>query len=100
MNTVFHVRINGGPEKTIALPSGLYDVAVAASLALATEEQAHGHMQVEIWVPKLLPDYGPYHYRALRNEYGNLEIRPDLRIGRAHKRYASVHEAMEAAEKR
>ena len=91
MGDTFHFRINGGPEKTVTVPYGLYDVAVAAALGQATEEQAHGHMQVEIWYPAVLPEYGPYHYRVVRNAYGNLEIMPDLQIGGERRPPHSIH---------
>ena len=74
MSYTFHFSINGGPEKSIDLPYGLYDVAVAAALAHAAEEQARESMEVEIWCPKVMPEYGPYHYVVARNECGNLTI--------------------------
>ena len=80
VSSTFHFRINGGDEMTISIPSGIYMVGVAAALAYATEQEARAEeIDIEIWVPKLVPDYGPYKYRAVINVYGNLEIMPDLR---------------------
>jgi hypothetical protein len=59
----FSVEINKGPTQTIETRTGLYYLAAAAALAqleyYATEEGAD---IVKIWVPDLLPDYGPYFY--------------------------------------
>jgi hypothetical protein len=61
--TTFHVKINNGQEQTIETKSGVYKLAVATALAqLDYEHNEDGNNIVEIWVPHLLPDYGPYFY--------------------------------------
>lgn len=61
--TIFHVKINNGKEQTIETKSGIYKLAVATALAqLDYESSENGENIVEIWVPHLLPDYGPYFY--------------------------------------
>lgn len=63
--TKFHFRINGGPEQTIKIKSGVYINAVAAIPAFFDVDFP---FDVEIWVPDLLPDYGPYLHRI--SDYG------------------------------
>lgn len=61
--TTFHLKINGGPEQTITTKSGVYRLAVATAMAnLDYTPNKDGQDIVEIWVPHLLPDYGPYFY--------------------------------------
>lgn len=64
--TKFHVRVNDGREETITVRTTLYTVAVAAVPALLGCELP---ATVEIWVPRLLPQYGPYFYRVEFDEY-------------------------------
>ncbi len=59
--TKFSVSINGGPEQTIKVRTGIYDSAAAAVPALLGIVDFP--VFVTIWSPKLLPDYGPYKYR-------------------------------------
>ena len=59
-DTVFHVRINGGPEQELPSKTGIYQAAVAAIPAVLGVEIP---CDVEIWSPGLLPEYGPYFYR-------------------------------------
>lgn len=62
-STKFHVKINGGPEQVIETKSGLYNLAVSAALAQLDYESLPDEPDiVEIWVPSLLPEYGPYFY--------------------------------------
>ncbi len=57
---VFHFRVNDGPEQIIRCKSGIYKEAVAAIPALFGIDSYPA--KIEIWVPSLLPDYGPYLY--------------------------------------
>jgi hypothetical protein len=60
---VFHVEINRGPTQTIKTRTGLYILAAGAALAqLEYEPVEEGPDVVKIWVPEILPDYGPYFY--------------------------------------
>jgi hypothetical protein len=68
--STFHFRIDDGPEQTITTASSQYNIAAAAALAHVDELPAH----VEIWVPALLPEYGPYHYVAEHNEFLNVVV--------------------------
>lgn len=58
--TDFMLRVNGGPMQRFEATTGVYSLAVM---------QAFGKLDmlypcdVEIWIPDLLPDYGPYFYR-------------------------------------
>jgi hypothetical protein len=74
---VFHIRINGGPEQRILTKSGVYVYAVAAVPALFDTGLP---VSVEIWVPRLLPEYGPYSYRVETDEFGNPVVRHDLAL--------------------
>ena len=68
----FHVRINGGPEQTLRVRTGIYVHAVAALPALLGIDIP---ADVEIWVPHLMPEYGPYFYRIERGEALGFEVR-------------------------
>jgi len=61
--SIFHIGINKGPTQTIKTRSGLYVLAAGAALAqLEYTPTEDGADVVKIWVPELLPDYGPYFY--------------------------------------
>ena len=60
--STFHFRLNDGEEQTITVKTGVYTSAVAAIPALLGIEQDQYPLTVEIWVPSLLPQYGPYRY--------------------------------------
>jgi hypothetical protein len=62
LNT-FHVRINEGAEQQVSVKTGNYYLAAAAALALLGYSDDDGETVVKIWVPSLLPDYGPYYYK-------------------------------------
>lgn len=69
----FHVSINGGSEQLISTRTGLYTWAVVAALAMLeypekSKDQKHDH--VKIWVPNLIPEYGPYYYEV--SQYGEI----------------------------
>jgi hypothetical protein len=65
----FHIRIDGGPEQTITVETGIYRNAAAAVPAMLGLDLP---IVVEIWCPRLLPKYGPYFYRIKENEFGGL----------------------------
>lgn len=59
----FHIRVNGGNEQIVEAKTGVYASVSAAVPALLGIEQDQYPLRIEIWVPELLPDYGPYmHY--------------------------------------
>lgn len=58
----FHVQINKGPTQTIETRTGQYGLASLAALANLEYEHSNECDFVKIWVPELLPDYGPYFY--------------------------------------
>lgn len=66
MTSTFHVKINNGPEQVITQRSGIYWLAVAHALATLEYEESTGADEgaevVKIWVPRLVPEYGPYFY--------------------------------------
>lgn len=75
--TTFHFTIDGGPEETITVDSGVYLNAVAAIPALFNLH-VEDELIVRIWVPELLPDYGPYSYAIQYN--GGLTISPAVKF--------------------
>jgi hypothetical protein len=70
--TTFHFRINGGAEQTLTVKTGVYIDAVAAMPAMLGQAMP---FDVEIWSPRVVPEYGPYHYRVERNEFGCIEVK-------------------------
>lgn len=68
----FHIRINGGEEQTISVASGVYMHAAAALPAMLGLDLP---IDVEIWVPDLLPIYRPFHYRVAEDAYGSVTVR-------------------------
>ena len=60
--SMFHVEINRGPTQIIETRTGLYELAAMAALATLNFKPSEGLDIVKIWVPDLLPDYGPYFY--------------------------------------
>jgi hypothetical protein len=75
--STFHIRVNGAPEQTITVKTGIYRDAVAAIPALLGLREP---LDVEIWVPHLVPEYGPYHYRIEQDEYVNLVVRHVIKV--------------------
>ncbi|MBO9194380.1 hypothetical protein J5277_09705 [Rhizobium sp. 16-449-1b] len=73
--TTFSVRINGGSEQTLKCFSGEYQRAAAAAVAMLAHEKNGGADVVEIWVPDLLPDYGPYFFEIGTDAFGSLVVR-------------------------
>lgn len=62
----FRVSVNGRVTQSITVPVGFYHIAVMACLSLVTEDDFYEGsiipIHVKIWVPHLLPEYGPYNY--------------------------------------
>lgn len=54
--STFSIEIDGMPEQTITVKTGIYVDAVAAITALLGTTLP---FSVKIWVPHLLPHYGP-----------------------------------------
>lgn len=61
--SIFHFTINGGPERVFHARTGVYCSAVAAIPAVFGIPENEFPIDIEIWVPELLPQYGPYVYR-------------------------------------
>ena len=60
--SVFHVEINGGKEQTIETKTSEYGLAAVAALAMLDYEPKNDYNTVKIWVPRHVPEYGPYFY--------------------------------------
>lgn len=58
----FTFTINGGKERTIKTKTTTYIEAAAACPAKAGVKASDYPLVVSVWVPDLLPDYGPYDY--------------------------------------
>lgn len=56
----FHLRVNGGEEQTVKVKTGVYVSAAAAIPAILGIESDTFPLRIELWVPNLLPEYGPY----------------------------------------
>lgn len=72
-DVTFHVRINEGEERAITVKTGIYTYAAAACLAVFGYDELP--VTIEIWLPSLLPEYGPYFYIADENEFGQLVMK-------------------------
>ena len=70
--SMFHVEINRGPTQIIETRTGLYELAAMAALATLNFKPSEGLDIVKIWVPDLLPDYGPYFYTWSHRGIGQL----------------------------
>jgi hypothetical protein len=64
----FHYRLNGGAERQIEANTGIYQFAALAIPAVTGETKLP--MVIEIWCPRLLPEYGPVWYEIADNEFG------------------------------
>jgi hypothetical protein len=68
----YRIRINGERRvRRLRVKTGIYRDAVAAVPAIFGLDLP---VDVEIWVPSLLPEYGPYHYRVRQNEFVGLVV--------------------------
>lgn len=61
MTTTFSVQIDGGEVRAFEAMTGVYSLACIAAVAMLTDKNV---ADVKIWIPELLPDYGPYYYRV------------------------------------
>lgn len=69
----FHYRVNGGSERQITVNTGIYQFAALAIPAMTGETKLP--IRVEIWCPRLLPEYGPLWYEIYDNEFGAPTLR-------------------------
>jgi hypothetical protein len=69
--TDFSIRVNDGPEQTLSVKTGIYQHAAAAAVAILDLDLP---AKIDIWVPALLPQYGPLTFLARDNEYGHLTV--------------------------
>lgn len=68
----FQIRVHGEEEiRTLTVKTGKYQVAVAAAPAIFGLELP---VDIEIWCERLLPKYGPYHYRVYWNEFVSVQV--------------------------
>jgi hypothetical protein len=68
----FHVRIHGEQKvRTLTVKTGKYMLAAVAAPAILGLDIP---VDLEIWCDRLLPDYGPYHYRLRWNKFVQVEI--------------------------
>lgn len=71
----FHVSINGGKEQTIMTKTSQYQLAALTALGMLDYEEAkNGENVVKIWVPDLLPHYGPYYYAYDGHQCGQASL--------------------------
>ena len=62
----FQVRIHGEDEvRTLVVKTGKYQLAAVAAPAIFGLDLP---VDLEIWCERLLPEYGPYHYRVRWDE--------------------------------
>jgi len=79
----FHVRIDGGLEQTVIVRTGVYmHAAVAACVILGAIPCGQQRIHVEIWLPGLLLEYGPYHYLVEVDECDNIVARHAVPVDR------------------
>ncbi|WP_146205317.1 MULTISPECIES: hypothetical protein [unclassified Azospirillum] len=62
MSQTYHVKVNGGPERQITVEGSEYISAAAAVPAIFGINADGFPLRIVIWVPVLLPEYGPYTY--------------------------------------
>lgn len=73
----YHIRIDDGPEGTITVETGIYILAVAVIPAITgVIPELNRSLRIEIWSPRLLPEYGPYNYEVGHDVYQNVVVRP------------------------
>lgn len=76
---IFHVRINDGHEHKIAVKTSMYQIAAMAAPAILGLD-VFLPIHVEIWVPELLPSYGPHHYIISENEFGQMVVKTAVKV--------------------
>lgn len=68
----FQVRVHGEQEvRNLNVKTGQYQLAAAAAPAIFGLELP---VDLEIWCERLLPEYGPYHYRVYWNEFVCVQV--------------------------
>lgn len=68
----FQIRVHGEQEvRALTVKTGKYQMAAAAAPAIFGLELP---VDLEIWCDRLLPDYGPYHYRVQWNQFVCVEV--------------------------
>lgn len=68
----FRIRVHGEKRsRKLAVKTTIYRDAAAAVPAIFGKSLP---VDVEIWVPDLIPEYGPYHYRIRENEFGGVIV--------------------------
>lgn len=68
----FQVRVHGEQEvRSLTVKTGKYQIAAAAAPAIFGLDLP---VDLEIWCDRLLPNYGPYHYRVHWNEFVCVEV--------------------------
>jgi hypothetical protein len=68
----FRIRLHGEKRsRKLSVKTSIYRDAAAAVPAILGKQLP---VDVEIWSPDLIPEYGPYHYRVRQNEFGGLVV--------------------------
>lgn len=68
----FRIRIHGQKRsRKLDVKTSIYRDAAAAVPAIFGLSLP---VDVEIWCPRLLPEYGPYHYRVRENKFVGLVV--------------------------
>jgi hypothetical protein len=68
----FRIRFHGEKRaRRLDVKTTIYRDAAAAVPAIFGRRLP---VDVEIWSPDLVPEYGPYHYRVRENEFGGLVV--------------------------
>lgn len=66
-----------GVVRVLDLPTGDYRMAAVVAVAMADKPLP---CYVKIWCETLLPEYGPYWYKVMNDEYVRLLVRPVFEI--------------------
>ena len=80
----FHYKFDGGPERQVSCAATTYDAGALAAFGrervtkfpkveVPGISEYDGHV-LEIWSPRVLPDYGPYLYGIGYNQCGSITI--------------------------
>jgi hypothetical protein len=68
----FKIRLHGETEvRDLPVKTTIYRDAAAAVPAILGRRLP---IDVEIWSPDVVPEYGPYHYRVRENEFGGIVV--------------------------
>jgi hypothetical protein len=72
VTVTFRIRINGEKRsRKLEVKTTIYQNAAAAVPAIFGKDLP---CDVEIWSPDLIPEYGPYHYRVWRDDFGHVVV--------------------------